>query len=129
MEVTLFLAKLFGMYFIATGIAALLRGKELSESVNEFRNSPLLTYVGALLTILGLTFVILHNAWDTGPRVVVTIVAWLTLVEGLAYLWLPRKAVSRLVNWFNTRWWCIIGTIVCFALGAYLISVGFGGNM
>jgi len=127
MEVTLFPAQLFGMYFIAIGIASLLKGKELAESVDAFRKSPLLTYVGAFLVMLGLSFVILHNVWDGTWRVVITVIAWLTLLEGLAYLWLPQKAIGKLINWFNTRWWYVVATILSFALGAFLVVMGFGG--
>lgn len=126
MDVSIFLAQLFGMYFLAMGVASLLKGKELGESVDAFRKSPLLTYVGALLTLLGLAFVIIHNVWNGTWQVVITVLAWLTLIEGLAYLWLPQKAVGKCINWFNTRWWYIIGTIIAFVLGVFLLSIGFG---
>lgn len=126
MELSIVLAQVFGLYFVATGIAALLRGKELRAAVDEFKKSHTSIFLGAVLVLFGLFLVLNHNIWDGTWKVWITIISWLTLLEGLVYLWLPRKAVGELLDWFNTRWWYIVGTLFALILGAYLISIGFG---
>jgi len=58
--------------------------------------------------------------------VATTVVAWLILLKGLAYLVLPAKTMAPLVEWFDGKNWYVVAGIGSLAIGAYLASNGFG---
>jgi hypothetical protein len=89
---TIYLAKLFGLYFIV--IALIMMAKMVFDkqgttaTVNSFmRNAPLTLFSDVVTVIVGLALVIGHNVWSGGAlQIVVTILGWLTLIGGVVYL-------------------------------------------
>jgi hypothetical protein len=73
-------------------------------TVNEWmRNAPLMLLTSAVTLTLGLAMVIGHNVWSGGALpVTVTVVGWLTLFKGLAFLLLPPVGRRGSMTNFNT---------------------------
>ena len=132
METSLFLAKVFGLYFMVTGLVAPLRRKDLMAMVEQlFENRPLIFVLSFVGFVIGLLLVVSHNVWLAGWPVVVTILAWLVLLKALVYLLLPFETLERLIRRFglirrlNREAWFTIGGAISFLLGVFLAGKGF----
>ena len=123
MDVSLVAAKIIGFYMIVSGLFLLLRGKTVPHLLKDFFGHPAIVYLaGVILIFLSGLFLMEHNIWDGEWRTVITVIAWLVLLKGLAYIFFPEKLhaiVSRkllgAVNLYG---------IIAIATGIFLFYLG-----
>ena len=124
--ITLQIAVLIGLYEIAAGLAGLSGRISWSAMLDEFERSPALTFItGFLVFALGGTLVIIHNLWTDALAVIVSLIAWIALAEGLLIMIAPGPllALSRpLVR--SPR---LIGAIALL-FGAFMLVAGLIGR-
>ncbi|MCB9806025.1 hypothetical protein H6775_02570 [Candidatus Nomurabacteria bacterium] len=129
MVISIFFAKIFGVFAIVKGLAILFRRKECEELVSDLVNSKaviVLTAAGELL--FGLIVVILHNFWFPGFAVIVTILGWLMVIEGIFLSFAPHHLTKRFIQYFNKPVWYNLGVAIALVLGVYLLySSSFHG--
>ncbi|HEY9583618.1 MAG TPA: hypothetical protein VJI66_01480 [Candidatus Paceibacterota bacterium] len=124
--ISIFLAKVFGAYLILVCLAVLLKKRSLGSAIMDLDKNPLLIYFsGALILILGLVMVNLHNIWTADYRVVITILGWLTVIKGAARLFFADKIVSIGQLVFNSKFFTPI-IVIFLLIGVWLTSKGFG---
>lgn len=126
MEVTIFLAKVFGFYLIAKSVAIFLHAKAFKKIINQFLKSRLMQVsIGGVYVLIGIMYVVVHNNWSTLPLGIVSLVGWVMLVKGLLFFWAPEDA-EDLIKDFNEVEWLRVGSVVMYIIGAYLLGIGFG---
>lgn len=126
MEPTLFLAKVFGLYFLVVGLSMALRRKELGPLFAAFaEDRPLVYLTSVVALILGLLLVVSHNVWTGGWPLLVTLLSWLVVIKAALYLLLPHDAVARLVELVNRPAWFTGGGAITVGLGLFLAGKGF----
>ena len=126
MDISIFLAQVFGLYFILAGLAMLFRPSAIQELfvMMSDRSNTLLT--GFIALLIGIPLVLLHNIWDGSWRVLITTLVWATLFKGLVRIFLP-DVVIRLAKTLVTHKRTVLHMVwVILVLGLYLVSVGFG---
>jgi len=127
MDISLFLAQVFGIYFVVMGLALVLRGEAIQQTIGEFvSNRALKFFAGIFVLILGILLILTHNIWDGTWRVLITIFAWLTFLKGIFYLLLPVGFFAGLAKVMNRKSWFMGGGLIAILIGAYLLFIGFG---
>jgi uncharacterized membrane protein HdeD (DUF308 family) len=127
MELTLLLAKVFGIYLIVGGAAYTTRQRYFMSVVHHFVEERMLRMVVAVAEFIGGLFLIMsHNEWDTMAEGIISLIGWILAVEGALYLLLPDNVVRKIVKMFNTQAWYVVGGIVSIVAGVYLAGIGFG---
>ena len=124
MELSIFLAKVLGLYLVIVPLAVLVNRKHLSRLVEEFSTNLGLNILASIFAlVLGLLLVVSHNVWTADWRVIITILGWLTLAKGVVRLFF-LKQVQKLSRISLKPWWAVV--LVLFLLvGLYLSYVGF----
>jgi len=91
LSVTQILAVFIGLYMVAAGIGFLTGRGSYATLIDELRDNTALGYVtGAFVFALGAAMVAVHNLW-TGPlAIVVSLVGWGALIEGVLLLAIRR---------------------------------------
>ena len=127
MELSIFLAKLFGLYFLIAGGIIMMRQKSFMPIFTEILGSrALLLLLGVFELLAGLAIVIAHPIFTATWEGLITLIgAWMA-VEGVIYLAMPYTKVGRLMCQFNTPTWYTSGGLVAVVMGAYLAGKGFG---
>jgi len=127
MELSIFLAKIMGAYMVLTGLSALVKRKWLMQAVKQMaRSSHIIYVIAAFELVVGLALVLSHNVWDGSWRVVVTIFGWLTLLEGIFYLFVRQSVVAKLLGWFSRAdWFYTLISLASIVIGGYLVYQGF----
>ena len=127
MDISIFLAKAFSLYFIIVGLALIIRKIRFKLAFKEILDSKsYILFIAILATILGILMVISHPDFTKDWRSVITVLAWLTLLKGIAHLFIPEAVTSykrKILSHYRTYY--IVG-IICILLGLYLGYYGFG---
>ena len=125
MELSLFLAKLFGIYMLIVAAMWLVRRDAMTQTMVElFENRALLFLSGLLALAVGIAMVIGHSVWELNWRGLITLIGYLSIAKGIAriaYPEVPQKAVSRLLKSGKSVYWIAIVA----AIGGYLTWAGF----
>src|SRR6202047_5306871 len=86
-----FIARLIGPLFVVSGIAMLWNHGSYPDMVEEFLRSPALIYIAGFLALLGgLAIVNVHNSWNWGWQLIVTVVGWLAIIGGIVRMTAPQ---------------------------------------
>jgi hypothetical protein len=124
--ITLHLCVLLGLYMLAAGIGGLHEGARWRGLIDELERSPGLCYLLAALAFLaGAGMVLLHNFWSDPLAILVTLIGWSALAEGLVLLAFPAAwfALARLfVPYLRAV------AIAAILLGALLLLAGLTGR-
>lgn len=124
MYISFFLAKVIGLYLIITCGAMLVRRKRLMVIVEQFiENSAMTLLSGIMSLILGLLMVVSHNVWVFNWRILITLIGWLTLIKGIAWLYFPsamRQYAERMVE--NKTYMATL--VVSLVIGFFLFTMG-----
>lgn len=130
MELTLFLAKFMGIFSLIYGASLLLEKKMIIGIFSSFLGEGRLTsYILGLLEVLGgLAIVLTHNIWNEGMlALMVTILGWLLLLDGVNYLFMSKKRLSNMLGMLQYSKMYYFGATVLIVLGLYLTYFGFQG--
>jgi len=125
---TLFLSRLLGLFFLICGLEMLLHKLVYTVALATVADNPLaLRWIAMMITLAGLAMVLAHNVWSKRPvAVIVTVLGWLTLIKGVAYLFLPARWMKDFFQAVLNCGACLyLVTAFLLALGAYLTYEGF----
>lgn len=127
MELSVFLAQLFGLYFLIAGVIVMFRQKSFMHIMTDILGSRGLLMVVALCQLFaGLALVLGHPIFTPDWRGVITLIGIWIMVEAVFYLTMPYTRLAKLVKMFGTSTWFTSGGLLSIVLGAYLTGKGFG---
>jgi len=125
MELSLYLAQVMGVVFLAFAVGFLFNKAYYQHMYEEFlANKGHLLMMGQFALVLGLLVVLKHNLWEAGYAGLVTLLAWLLLLKGLALLLFPAAMVKMAKN-MKVETWYWFGFALSLLLGLYLTYFGF----
>lgn len=123
MAVTNMLAALIGLYFICGGIAIFSDRKAMAGMLQALNEQPVLGYYGGVMAFaIGGTILAVHSSWDGLLAGFITLVGWISLIEGVLLI-AARRPFLQLVS--NLRLEGHLGTVFGVAtccIGAALLA-------
>ena len=127
--VSVFLAQVIGIYLFIVSLALIVKQLRFKKILHDFLGDhPLMFLTGIIGVIIGLLIVLFHNVWVSDWPVLVTLIGWITLIQGVARIFYPdnfSKVVRGLLASSSNY---LIWSWVWLLIGLYLIWVGFGTN-
>jgi vacuolar-type H+-ATPase subunit I/STV1 len=127
---TRFLSRLLGLYCLIIALAMLAQRQTTVLTVAALlHDRPLMYVLGVLCLFAGIAMVLVHNVWSGGAAaVIVTLIAWLTLLKGVAFIALqPAQTAELYIAQLRFESLYPLYAIVTLLLGAYLCYAGFSG--
>ncbi len=123
-RLTVFLARLIGLFALLVVAASLVRGSAIIEATAA--DGPVMFAWAIISLALGLAMIVGHNVWSGGPLpVVVTLVGWLSLAKGLLLLFLSQEALVQLLERMHYGEHYYLFMAPALLLGLYLTWAGF----
>ena len=124
---TIFLAKLLGLYCVIAALAMMTRKQSTVATLKALiANPPLLLLVEVLGLAGGLAMIIGHNIWSGGALpIVVTLVGWLMAIRGAGLLALSTNATMKLFEALRYEQLFYFYMGATLLLGLYLTYAGF----
>ncbi|MAI90261.1 hypothetical protein [Ponticaulis sp.] len=87
---TLFLAKAFGGYMLAAGLSGLTMRKRWVKIIDEMKASAAISYLaGIVVFAIGCCVVGFHSFWTDPLAVLITLIGWGAILEGVLFLVMP----------------------------------------
>ena len=124
MELSIFLAKLLGLYMLIVAAEMLIRKHEFESAVRDFASSKgLILFSGSLSLIVGLAVAIGHPVFEMGFRGLITLLGYLMILRGIWRMACPSRFQENVVACFHKRYLWIV--IILIILGAYLAYAGY----
>lgn len=126
MELSIFLAQLFGLTIIIFTVLAFFQPSIISATIRDMRpfSFPLLL-AGFSGVFGGLAIVLSHNVWEWSWRVIITLFGWVALVKGVTYIAFPERLMRMGVSLFEGKW-RQMSLVTAFLVGCCLVYYGFG---
>ncbi|MDP3792347.1 MAG: hypothetical protein Q8Q89_01320 [bacterium] len=125
MELSIFLAKVLGLYLIIVSVAVWLRRKDLGGLAVSFAQDKVHIYLsGVIFLLLGLALVVSHNIWDTAWQGVISVLGWMTLVKAGMRIFFTNKVGTIAQKTVGSRWYWL-AIIASFPIGIWLTYTGF----
>ena len=120
MELSILVARILALTYIAAGIAALSGKINFNKIVEDFEKSQGLTFLAGFITlIIGMLLVQYHNIWVKNWTVLITIIGWMSLLKGIMLIAFPRF-ISSFKGWYkNTRIWGIFMIVLVILFGYF----------
>jgi hypothetical protein len=123
-RLTVFLARLIGLFTVLLLVALLVRGSTTVEAA--VADGPLMLTYAIISLAIGLAMIIGHNVWSGGALpVVVTLVGWLILAKGLLLLFLTPESLTGLFARAQYGEHIYLYFAPALAIGIYLTWAGF----
>lgn len=125
MELSLFLAKVIGLYLVIVALLLLFNKRGVRYLFDIYQNPEAVFLTGVVELFLGLALVVSHNTWTWNFQVIITVVGWTLLVRGLGRVAFPERTVRMLERFKTQKALMTILLIVVGVIGAYLAYMGF----
>lgn len=127
LHMELFLAKLFGAYFLIIGAVVLARRRSIIPAVSDLAKNRALLLVWAFIEILGgVALVVTYPTVDVSLTGLFSLVGYMMVIEGIIYLGAPTTFVRKMIARFNKPIWYTVGGALSIVAGIYFLKVGFG---
>ena len=124
MMVSVFLAKLIGVYLLIFAAAWIIRKDQIDLAFKEFAASKALIVFSGLVNILiGLAIAIGHPVWKLNWMGLITALGYIILFSGIIRLAFPEKVRINISKIIDTGHWPFIAILII--LGGILTYSGF----
>jgi hypothetical protein len=108
MDLSVLVAKIIAVIYITSGAAVLIGTVKISDIVKEYEKSPALIFLsGCMAIIFGMILVNYHNVWVKNWTVLITIISWVILIEGIVVVIMPASLLYMKNFIIESRFWGI----------------------
>lgn len=126
MDLSIFLAKVIGLYLLVIGLGTLINRKEFEPLIRQAMKDKLLILMsGMMALLLGLLVVMSHNVWTPDWRGLITLLGWLALLKGLFRVLLPAVAEQIRDSAMKSKNVLTVMATVVALIGLYLSVAGY----
>jgi hypothetical protein len=124
MGISIFLAKLIGLYFLILAVLFLFRKRQIESSCKEVVSSKGILSVSAEISLLfGLVIVIDHSIWEYSWRGLITVLGYLMILKAVMRFAFPDKVKKMATKIMGKGYW--VALIIMIIIGVYLTYCGF----
>ncbi len=126
MELSIFLAKAIGLYYVILSLGMILNGARIKVLLMEIMNNPGLLFVTGFFTlIIGILLVTSHNIWVADWRVLITLLGWGALIKGVMIVTLPQFMIETSKKWMQNNVYYYTTMCIVFLIGIFLLYHGY----
>lgn len=119
MDYTIIAVKILGIYLVVSGLFLIFRGKTVPHLLKDFFDHPATVYLtGIILIFLSSMYLIQYNIWDGTWRALVTLLAWVVMLKGLAYIFVPQVLHEMTIKRFKGLFG--VYGLIAIVVGLYL---------
>ena len=127
MERSFFLAKAIGIYLLIVSISMIINMPYFFIRIQLLMHDPNAMFITGFMTlILGILMVLSHNVWEWNWRVIVTIIAWLTLFKGISVVACPAYLIDLTNSVSASKATVYAAAVIDLVLALVLCYYGFG---
>ncbi len=125
MCISIFYAQVIGLWLFFVALAMIVHHARFKKTVMDSLTHPaLMTFMGFMGLLLGLLVVVSHNIWVPAWPVVVTLIGWILLIQGIMRIYWP-ETFAKIMKDLTAKSGYTVWSWVWLIVGLYLIWAGF----
>jgi hypothetical protein len=124
MDMSIFLAKFWGWYLIIFFVILSFNPSRIKQIFDYLKDQKFAVLAAFLAIIVGLINILLHNDWETGWPIIITLLGWAALLKGVIMFIFPQQAVKS-IEFINIKLVQAV-YIFLFMCGLYLLNMAYG---
>lgn len=124
MGLSIFLAKLIGLYLLIVAAIWIFRKDQFDKSIRDIASSRGLIVLSGVMSLLsGLAIAIGHSIWQFSWIGLITLLGYLMIIQGVVRLIFPEKLQTHMLEIMDKGYWAFIAIMII--LGGFLTYSGF----
>jgi hypothetical protein len=125
-DVTLYIAQILGPITLVIGIGILANPGYYRRLYKNLEEHGLVLLISAIAGIaVGLAIVLSHNAWNTTPEILVSLLGWIILIKGVVLAVFPKTIEGLAASLARIKGLFTIAAAIYLVLGGYLTYVAY----
>lgn len=125
LNLSLFLARFFGIYFLIIALLWVLRHHRMQDITKEiFAKPALLAVTGVISLMLGVAIVVSHDVYAWSWQGFITLLGYLSILKGVIRIGFPKhdKRMGLSLIKGNSYW---VTFLIILVIGIWMSYVGF----
>lgn len=123
MDISIFLAKFWGWYLIIFFLILSFNPTRIRQIFEDLKDQKFVILASFMAIIVGLLNILFHNIWESDWRLIITLLGWVGLGEGLLLFIFPNLVVKWL-EYIHVKLVQVI-YILLFIVGIFLLNMGY----
>jgi len=123
MDISIFLAKFWGWYLLIFFFILSYNPGRIKQIFEDLKDQKFVILASFMAIIIGLLNILFHNVWESDWRLIITLIGWMALVEGLMLFIAPNISIKWL-SFLNVKLVQVI-YILFFLVGIFLLNIGY----
>ena len=123
MDVSIFLAKFWGWYLIIFFLVLSFNPSRIRQIFEDLKDQKFVILAAFMAIIVGLLNVLFHNSWESDWTIIITIIGWIALCEGLLLFAFPN-VVAKWLEFIHIKLVQVIYMLL-FLVGIFLLNMGY----
>lgn len=123
MDISIFLAKFWGWYFMLFFVLFIVYPKRIKQMFQFAKEDQFMIILSILGIIIGLLHILAHNLWVMDWRIIITLFGWFSLMKGISQFAFPGLA-NKWVNNIDFKWFQFI-LFLLFLVGLILLNQAY----
>jgi uncharacterized protein YjeT (DUF2065 family) len=126
MGLSIFLARIIGIYLLIVSISVILNIKRFRSIVDDIMQHPGLQLVmGFNILVMGILLVVTHNIWVASWELIITLIAWCVLIKGILNVAFPSTAKKFAKYCLRSKNAVLTIGMIDLIIGLFLVYIGF----
>jgi hypothetical protein len=127
MDMTIILARVFGIYFLLAAVMVFANRDALMMAVEAMFKERFAQWLAAMIALLGgIAYVNIYQDWSSLPAAILSVIGWAIVIKGLLYAFAPQVKLAKYTRILTERSWYTMDGVLALVVGAYLTGFGFG---
>lgn len=124
MNLANYLAEVWGISIVVISLALLIKEKHIKRIFAKIETEESLFMWGLVSFVIGIAMILTYNVWEQSWHVIVTILGWMSLLKGLALLFIPEymKAWAKKIE---SKQWLPYALVILVIVGLLITYLGF----
>ena len=123
MDISLFLAKFWGWFFILFFFLFLLYPKRIKQMFAFAEDDKFMIILSIFGILIGLLNILAHNIWSKDWRIIITLFGWFSLLKGISQFAFPGFATKWIWN-IDFKWFQFL-LFLLFIVGLILLNQAY----
>jgi hypothetical protein len=123
MDFTMFLLEFWGYYCILFFLILSFNPKKIKEIIDDLQDQKFTALVSFISITIGLINILIHNIWEANVSVIVTIIGWIALIQGILLFTNPEKTIKKITE-LNFKLIQVV-YIFIFFIGIILLNAAY----
>ncbi len=123
METSIFLAKFWGWYLIIFFLVLSFNPKRIRQIFEDLKDQKFVILIAFMAIVIGLLNILFHNTWESDWTVIITLMGWGALLDGLLLLAFPNL-IAKWLEYIHIKLVQVL-YILMFLVGIFLLNMAY----